>query len=79
MPIYEYKCSKCGKVSEILEGVGSTKGQIKCRHCGSSNLEKMLSVPAAVIMKDDSKAYDNDSGCCGMTNPCDDPKRCCTR
>jgi putative FmdB family regulatory protein len=42
MPIFEYKCNDCGKVSEFLE---KSKGpqQHKCGKCGSSNMVKMLS------------------------------------
>lgn len=43
MPIYEFHCGKCEKDSEIL--VRSTKWEgTKCPHCGSTRLEKKLSV-----------------------------------
>lgn len=46
MPIYEFHCAKCEKDSEIL--VRSSKWQgAKCPHCGSSRLEKKLSVFAS--------------------------------
>ena len=44
MPIYEYKCRKCGKLSEILQGVGSEKVAVKCGSCGSTDVEKVFSV-----------------------------------
>ena len=43
MPIYEYKCSGCGAVSEILTRVGGHSDPLACKSCGSTNLEKMLS------------------------------------
>jgi len=76
MPIYEYRCWDCGKVSELLVGVTGSR-QAKCSHCGSEKMEKILSVPASVRMK--KNASPSGSECCGMTNPCHDPKRCCTR
>ncbi|MFC1658800.1 FmdB family zinc ribbon protein [Candidatus Omnitrophota bacterium] len=33
MPIYEYQCKDCGKISEFLEGVGKDKIEKVCRHC----------------------------------------------
>jgi len=44
MPIYEYKCLKCGKVIEILQR--SSEPRLKeCPSCGGS-LKKVLSAPA---------------------------------
>ena len=39
MPIYEYKCDDCGKITELLENAGN-KGERKCAHCGSTKLAK---------------------------------------
>lgn len=44
MPIYEFSCLKCGTDQEILV---RSENDVKCESCGSSKLEKMLSVPAA--------------------------------
>ena len=42
MPIFEYKCSKCGHKKEFLE-----KSNSKCKHicekCGSSDMQKLFS------------------------------------
>jgi putative FmdB family regulatory protein len=46
MPIYEFHCEKCEKDSEILVRSSEWKGT-KCPHCGSSELEKKLSVFAS--------------------------------
>jgi putative FmdB family regulatory protein len=43
MPIYEYRCSDCGKRSSIFqryEEYGKT--QVQCRHCGSGNLRRLI-------------------------------------
>lgn len=76
MPIYEYRCRDCGKVSEHLIGVTGNR-QVKCSHCGSERIEKIFSAPASVRVKGSHST--SGSECCGITNPCDDPKRCCTK
>lgn len=48
MPIYEYKCKNCGKITEIWHGVNeSANGH--CPHCGG-NLQKIIS-NAGFILK----------------------------
>ena len=44
MPIYEYRCNKCGAISEFLVGIGSKSKSLSCKQCGSPQLEKMISV-----------------------------------
>jgi putative FmdB family regulatory protein len=46
MPIYEFHCEKCDRDSEILVRSSRWKGA-KCPHCGSTKLEKKLSVFAS--------------------------------
>ena len=46
MPIYEFHCEGCEKDSEILVRSSNWKGA-KCPHCGSTKLEKKLSVFAS--------------------------------
>jgi putative FmdB family regulatory protein len=42
MPIYEYKCRKCGyKFEELV----FEEREIKCPKCGSKFLEKLISLP----------------------------------
>ena len=41
MPIYEYECTKCGKVEEIFQKF-SDKPLVKCKHC-SGKLHKLIS------------------------------------
>lgn len=43
MPIYEYKCKKCGNLNEFLVGISETDPSLNCEGCGSSRLEKMMS------------------------------------
>jgi putative FmdB family regulatory protein len=41
MPIYEYECTKCGKIEEALQKF-SDKPLTKCRHC-AGRLTKLVS------------------------------------
>jgi putative FmdB family regulatory protein len=43
MPIYTYKCAKCGKDFELLVGVTSDKSEQKCPKCGSAKVARTLS------------------------------------
>lgn len=45
MPIYEYRCQKCGEESEIL--VRNSAEKPVCPKCGSKQLAKQFSVFAA--------------------------------
>jgi putative FmdB family regulatory protein len=42
MPIFEYKCNKCGRKTEVLEKSGS-KSKHVCEKCGSSDMRKVFS------------------------------------
>ncbi len=41
MPIFEYKCNKCG--TEFEELVSSTDSKVECPECGSSDVDKLIS------------------------------------
>jgi len=41
MPIYEYQCSKCGSISEVLQHF-SDKPRSKCAQCGGK-MNKLIS------------------------------------
>ena len=44
MPLYEYKCAKCGKRTEKIENVSGPHLK-KCPHCGGK-VERMVTAPA---------------------------------
>lgn len=69
MPIFEYKCVDCDKVSEFLESSAS-KAKKVCQHCGGGKLEKQISVFAPQIKQGESKK------CLGCTdNACPHSQR----
>ncbi|MDZ7270423.1 MAG: zinc ribbon domain-containing protein [candidate division KSB1 bacterium] len=43
MPIYEYKCSSCGHVFDVLQKVGETGEHLRCPRCGAERPTRMLS------------------------------------
>jgi len=68
MPIYEYKCLDCGRISEILLRSPNTE-TIECPICGSKNLQKLLSASYAIRMD----ASMPGRTCCGRTERCETP------
>lgn len=46
MPIFEYKCKKCGHKTEFLEK-GNRKKKHVCEKCGSNDLQKLFSTFSA--------------------------------
>lgn len=43
MPIYEYRCESCERVTSVF--VRSTRSEVnaKCEHCGSAKLKRLMS------------------------------------
>ena len=68
MPIYDYKCRECGKVSEVLLRTADDRS-IRCPDCGSNNLERLIS--ASRMIAADSRSPG--STCCGRAERCDMP------
>lgn len=46
MPLFEYKCKKCGQTTEFLER-GSGLSRHVCPHCGGKHLQKLVSTFSA--------------------------------
>jgi putative FmdB family regulatory protein len=69
MPIYEYKCEDCEKVSEVLVKNRANESSVVCPECQSANLSKLISAPGALITKGGSvdmppmPACPNSGGC----------------
>ena len=45
MPIYEFRCDRCGERFEALVAAGT--GSARCRNCGAEGAERVLSAQAA--------------------------------
>ena len=68
MPLYDFRCKECGKVSEFLVA-NSDRRKLACPDCGSLNMERLISVPKLL------KERPNTAGttCCGRTERCETP------
>jgi putative FmdB family regulatory protein len=44
MPVYEYKCKKCGKIFESFRWASEESTEEVCPKCGSKETERQLSV-----------------------------------
>lgn len=43
MPIYEFRCTRCGNIEEFLVTGASAQIDMKCSACASDELERVLS------------------------------------
>ncbi len=70
MPIYEYKCQDCGKVTEALVQLKNSNQILCCVHCKSENLRKIISSPATILIGEHSP---KGKTCCGRDERCNTP------
>ncbi len=54
MPIYEYRCEKCGRKSEFLTFKVSDEVEPVCKHCGSEQMVRLIS-RVRVIMSEETR------------------------
>jgi len=43
MPIYEYKCRKCGRLTSVFQRSAGAAAAARCKACGSRSLERAMS------------------------------------
>lgn len=53
MPVFEYRCSSCGRKFQTLVGVVSGDDDTACPHCGSNETTKLVSRFARYRNEDD--------------------------
>ena len=49
MPIYEFKCLKCGEYREFLLKSSDESVEMQCEQCGGDELERVLSTTRHVM------------------------------
>ena len=79
MPLFDFLCSDCGEINEIL--ITTSSDQPECRYCGSLNLQKLISAHSSLSGANRSSfPGSGDTACCG-SNPgqagCAGPGSCC--
>ncbi len=57
MPIYEYRCNNCGKISTLLVRSYASPGSLVCARCGHGDLRKLVS-RFAVVKSEESRLED---------------------
>lgn len=67
MPIYDYRCRECGRVSEVL--IRTSEGKARCTHCGGEDMERLISSSYMIRMD----VASTDTTCCGRTERCETP------
>ena len=67
MPIYDYRCRRCGAVSEVFLRSPDAE-PAKCPNCGSESLERLPSA-FGVLHTGTGEA----TTCCGRDTRCDSP------
>lgn len=67
MPIHDYECKECGKVSELL--VRNPDNDARCPECGSIDIERKISASYAIKMG----AAAAGTTCCGRSERCEKP------
>ncbi|MGD8561208.1 MAG: zinc ribbon domain-containing protein [Desulfarculaceae bacterium] len=81
MPLYDFECSDCGRVSELLV-LGEDDSKI-CPACGSRNMTKLMSATSSMTGKaHQGMPGPGDTTCCGSSPghaSCAGPGSCCGR
>lgn len=82
MPLYEYQCTDCGKLSEILVMSGSDR-KVICPACGSAKMSRQISATSSLTGRSGmSMPGPGDTSCCGSSPAaagCAGPGSCCGR
>lgn len=77
MPIYEYRCGKCGHLNEALRPMAAADDPLACESCGSSRTGRVQSVfSAQAAASGGSRGGDMPlpmggcGSCCGRPDAC---------
>jgi putative FmdB family regulatory protein len=62
MPIFEYRCEKCGREFEDLETVADRDKPRPCPACGSKRVRREVSVFAAKVVRESTSTGCGPSG-----------------
>ncbi len=78
MPIYEFRCEACDKLFEHLAMSKGDVVEVKCPHCGSSELSRVMSTCASVVSGSPSAPAAGQSGPTMENRSCPNTGNCGT-
>ncbi len=67
MPIYEYKCSDCNSIFEVLTTSSKDAEKVQCNKCKSEKVSKVLSAGSFRLNSAPSIPSCSSSGCGGKS------------
>jgi len=80
MPLYEFQCVDCGRISEVLV-LGRADETPACGKCGSTHMKKLMSASASRSGSPGNRLPGaGDTACCGLSPGdagCAGPGSCC--
>ncbi|MBI3006175.1 MAG: zinc ribbon domain-containing protein [Ignavibacteriales bacterium] len=68
MPIFDYRCNKCGGLYDVFHKVREVQEDVLCPSCGSHDYKKLMSLTNVAVASTASKranACDMGDACCG--------------
>lgn len=68
MPIYRYRCKKCGKEFDFLHKSMSASEEVRCEACGEKDVERILA-PFSVGADTTSSGSGGSGGSCPTCCP----------
>ena len=63
MPIYEFKCKKCGNIFEYLCFKTSDKDEVSCPRCGNKKTDILMSAFSSTNSNNTSQGMSGLSSC----------------
>ncbi len=86
MPIFDFLCTDCGAVSEILLSPSDDVDRIECKACSSRNLKKLMAAHSSMSGTCSNAPIQmpgkGDTACCGSSpghGSCTGPGSCCAK
>jgi len=68
MPIFEYKCLDCGKITEVLFKTSKAENPV-CEYCGSKKTQKQFSTFSAQVKESNPSGQSGCSSCPNQSCP----------
>ena len=69
VPLYEYECQKCGKLTEILQSRSEADKEVKCPECGSFEMSRKFSTFGVVMGSGKASSTESAASCPTGTCP----------